>query len=160
MKNPRFTSPTAGEIRLEEIVDQISRAVRDEPDGYQIIVGTDSKTHSMTISYVSVIILYRIGRGGVYFYTRKRSKIGKHSFKARIFQEVSLSLSTAALLEDSLRDRGVNLPEIQCHSDIGNNGKTKTLIREVVSWIAASGYTPHIKPTSFGATSVADRHTD
>ena len=160
MKDPKFTSPTTGEIRLREIVDLISEAVRKEPDGYQIIVGTDSKDHSVTISYVSVIVLYRIGHGGVYFYSRKRSKVGKHSFKARIFQEISLSLSTAALLEDSLRDRGVPMPEIQCHSDIGNNGKTKTLIKEVVAWITASGYTPHIKPTSFGASSVADRHTD
>jgi predicted RNase H-related nuclease YkuK (DUF458 family) len=160
MRELRFISPTLGELTLREVVDIITKAVKEEPDGYRVIVGTDSKNHSPMVLYVTVIILYRVGKGGIYFYTRKRSRVGKHSLKACVYQETSLSLSTAALLEESLKKRGVPKLEIQCHSDIGNNGKTKVLIREVVSWIIASGYIPHIKPNGFGASCVADRHTD
>jgi hypothetical protein len=160
MKGLRFISPTLGEIGLTEVVDNIVKAVREEPDGYRVIVGTDSKNHSSMVLYVTVIILYRLSKGGAYFYTRKRSKVGKHSIKACIHQETSLSLSTAAILEDALKKRGIPKLDIQCHSDIGNNGKTKTLIKEVVSWISASGYTPYIKPNGFGASCVADRHTN
>ena len=49
---------------------------------------------------------------------------------------------------------------IEVHSDIGNHGKTKELIQEVVSWINASGYAAQIKPESFGASKVADKYTD
>ncbi|HIC91422.1 MAG TPA: hypothetical protein EYP21_05065 [Syntrophaceae bacterium] len=160
MKELQFFSPTWGEVSLTRIVDIIAQAVQEEPDGYRLIVGTDSKNHSSMVLYVTVIILYRVGKGGIYFYTRNRSRIGKHSLKACVFQETSLTLSTAARLEDALKERGIPKLEIQCHSDIGNNGKTKMLIREVVSWIIASGYTPHIKPNGFGASCVADRHTD
>ncbi len=160
MKELQFISPTLGEISLKQVVDIIAKAVKEEPDGYRVIVGTDSKNHSPMVLYVTVIILYRLGKGGIYFYTRKRSRVGKHSLKACVYQETSLSLSTAAILEDALKKKGIPKLEIQCHSDIGNNGKTKTLIREVVSWIIASGYTPHIKPSGFGASCVADRHTD
>ena len=157
MSELRFISPTLGETSLEKIVDIIAGAVTEDPDDYHVIVGTDSKKHSSIILYVTVIILHRVGKGGKYFYTRKRSRIGQHSLKACVYQETSLTLSMAAVLEDALEKRGIHELEIQCHSDIGNNGKTKTLIKEVVSWISASGYTPHIKPDGFGASCVADR---
>lgn len=160
MKESQFYSPTWGEISLDGIVDLIAQSVEEEPDSFRLIVGTDSKNHSSTVLYVTVIILYRVGKGGIYFYTKNRSEIGKHSLKACVFQETALSLSTAAKLEDALKKRSIPKLEIQCHSDIGNNGKTKMLIREVVAWIIASGFTPHIKPAGFGASCVADRHTE
>ncbi len=154
-----FVSPTYGIIDLEEITDLIVQRTSEESDGYRLIVGTDSKRRDICAVYVTVIILYHIGKGGTYFYRRSRSEIGKHSLQATIFHETALSLATAAKLDELLKKKGVSI-EIEIHSDIGNHGKTKELIKEVVSWIDSSGYSYRIKPESFGASSVADRYTD
>ncbi|MEK7083182.1 MAG: ribonuclease H-like YkuK family protein [Patescibacteria group bacterium] len=43
--------------------------------------------------------------------------------------------------------------------DIGPNGPTKELIDGVVGMIKGYDFVPVIKPYSFGASIVADRHT-
>ena len=48
---------------------------------------------------------------------------------------------------------------IEIHLDIGTNGDTKDLIREVVGMVVGSGFDARIKPDSFGASKVADRFT-
>jgi predicted RNase H-related nuclease YkuK (DUF458 family) len=45
------------------------------------------------------------------------------------------------------------------HADIGENGKTKDMIKEVVGLIRSNGFEAKIKPESFAASVVADRFT-
>jgi len=155
-----FFSPTKGALCLEEVVNFIAQKVSNAGDGHLLIVGTDSKRHIEYLTYVTVIILYRIGKGGVYFYQRHKSGVGCYSLQAAIYHETALSLATAAKIDDLLKKQGVTGLEIEIHSDVGNHGKTKELIQEVVSWINASGYAAQIKPESFGASKVADKYTD
>jgi predicted RNase H-related nuclease YkuK (DUF458 family) len=49
--------------------------------------------------------------------------------------------------------------DVEVHVDIGQNGDTKELIREVVGWVMGSGFKVKIKPNACGATKVADRYT-
>ncbi len=154
-----FFSPTRGPVSLKEIVGIIAEALQRE-NGCRLIVGTDSKRHTDYLTYVTVIILYRVGKGGIYFYQRQRSEVGRYSLQAAIYHETALSLATAAKLDDLLKQEGLPQVEIEIHSDVGNHGKTKELIQEVVAWINSSGYTAQIKPASFGASSVADKYTD
>ncbi len=158
--NTKFISPSRGLLDLGQVTDIIVKGAYEEPESYRLIIGTDSKNHSSYFSYVTVVILYRIGKGGIYFYQRHRSEIGRYSLQACIYQETALSLATAAKIDDLLKKKGIPKLKIEIHSDIGNHGKTKELIQEVVSWINASGYTPYVKPESFGASTVADKHTD
>ena len=43
--------------------------------------------------------------------------------------------------------------------DIGRNGPTKDMIKEVVGMIKGSGYMVRIKPEAYAASTVADRYT-
>jgi len=43
------------------------------------------------------------------------------------------------------------------HADVGENGKTKDMIKEVTGLIKGNGFEPKIKPESFVASTVADR---
>ena len=45
------------------------------------------------------------------------------------------------------------------HADIGVNGPTKSMVKEVVGLIRGNGFLPMIKPESFAASSVADRYS-
>jgi len=49
---------------------------------------------------------------------------------------------------------------VEIHLDVGKNGATRSLVKEVIKMIVGSGYIAVTKPDSFGATKVADRHTN
>jgi predicted RNase H-related nuclease YkuK (DUF458 family) len=45
------------------------------------------------------------------------------------------------------------------HADVGEQGKTKEMVKEVTGLIRANGFEPKIKPESFAASVIADRYT-
>ena len=45
------------------------------------------------------------------------------------------------------------------HADVGEGGKTKDMIKEVVGLIKSNGFEAKIKPEAFAASVVADRFT-
>ena len=49
--------------------------------------------------------------------------------------------------------------KIEIHIDVGSNGPTRHLIRELVGMIESFGFIACVKPESFGASRVAHRHT-
>ena len=53
-----------------------------------------------------------------------------------------------------------NLPEhkFEIHVDVSENGKTGSMIQGLVGIIRANDFEARIKPNSFAASTVADRH--
>jgi len=152
-----FISPTKGPMTFDQVFEEIiSYASAHPEDNYRLIVGTDSQFREETC-FVTALIVHRQGKGGRFFYTRSYDRHAR-SLRQRIFYEASLSLSVASLLTDKLASHGQEL-NLEIHLDVGNNGATKTLVKEVVGMVNGSGYTCRIKPDSYGASSVADRYT-
>lgn len=81
------------------------------------------------------------------------------SLRQKIFYETSLSLHLASQLEEELRHNGYATLNVEIHVDVGTRGDTRDLIREIVGMVTGSGFNAKIKPDSFGASKVADRHT-
>jgi predicted RNase H-related nuclease YkuK (DUF458 family) len=132
---------------------------QDKKAVYDIIVGTDSqKTKSGGYDFVSALIIHRVGHGGIYFWNRElvSRKIG---LKERIYEEATRSLMTSEHFVTFFKTNGISKYQIQIHVDIGQKGETRELISEVVGMVRGSGYDVKIKPDSFGASKVADRHT-
>ena len=155
-----FMSPTVGRMTLSEVANDIVREIRSWPqDEFRLMIGSDSqpKENRQSVTFVSAIILHRVGKGGRYFVHRETAH---HAFslRQRIFAEAGYSLQLGGMLSEALQDRSMPM-SIQVHLDIGEKGATKQLIREIVAWITASGYEARIKPDSFGASKVADRYT-
>jgi hypothetical protein len=153
-----FISPTKGKLIFEEMFKEIISFIQEEPkELYHLIVGTDSLPGE-EVYFVTAVIIHRIGYGGRYFY---RKIINNHmrSLKQRIFYEATLSLETASLITLQFSKNGVSELPIEIHIDIGTKGETKQLIKEVVGMITSSGYAAKIKPESFGASKVADKHS-
>ena len=76
-----------------------------------------------------------------------------------------LSIELALILRENLNQK---LKEIKepldyqfryIHADVGENGITREMIKEVVGLIRGNGFEPKIKPESFAASVVADRYT-
>ena len=89
--------------------------------------------------------------------------------KQRIWQEALISLALAEKLVLDFYQMGLfnqsklslGAPDdlnLEIHVDIGPNGETRDMIAEIVGMIRANGFKVATKPSSWGASSVADRH--
>ena len=153
-----YISPTKGKMTFEEIFQDIAAFVQEHPeDSYKLIVGTDSMIRE-DVCFVTAIIIHREGKGARFFYSRTRDR-AHYGLKQRIFHEAARSLGVASQLAEKLSENGLADLDIEIHLDVGEQGKTKELIRDVVGMITGSGFGARIKPESFGATTVADKFT-
>ncbi len=158
-------SITYGEVDLEQIVKIIKSIIEGSPDlEYNLIIGTDSQNFSQT-KIVTVIALQRVGRGGVFFYdiTNVR-RISNIKQKLLTETQMSLDLATKVLDEfDKLFDNTdwdyTKYLNFSIHVDAGENGPTKKVIPEIVSYIHSFGFDAITKPDSFVASSIADKYS-
>jgi predicted RNase H-related nuclease YkuK (DUF458 family) len=153
-----FYSPTKGSLTYEKLVTDLLAYVAEEPTArYKLIVGTDSHTRT-DLCFVTAIIVHRLGKGARYYY-RRRHQQRIRSLRQKIFYETAISLSLAEKLAESLSCSGARGLNVEIHLDVGENGDTKELIRDVVGMVVGSGFRAEIKPNSYGASKVADRYT-
>src|SRR3989344_1224242 len=156
-----FHSPTHGTLTLPQIIEKITEFAHASPHyQYRIIIGTDSQKHNdKGIDFVTALVVHRVGGGGIYFwkgYTKKRP----YTLKEKIYEEALTSLDFANEFLFLLKGTPELLHfDLEIHVDIGEKGKTREMIAEVVAMIKGSGYQVKTKPESFGASKVADRHT-
>ncbi len=153
-----FVSPTKGRLNLDQVFKDMTDYISEYPGSrFKLIIGTDSQLRE-EICYVTAVIILREGKGGRFYYNKEREKT-KLSLKQRIFYETSKSLSVAAKMAEKLADNGWADLDIEIHLDVGEQGRTKEIIREVVGMVNGSGFDARIKPDSYGASKVADKFT-
>lgn len=155
----QFISPTDGVISVTRMVQIIETYLQEDPDStYKIVIGTDSHTTKQSTTFVTALVIHRVGKGARFFFRKMRSK-PVNELQYRIYRETELSLQ----LIDMLNQKGLNdllsAWPLEVHIDIGQQGATKSLITEIKGWVTAVGYIARIKPESFGASAVADRFT-
>jgi predicted RNase H-related nuclease YkuK (DUF458 family) len=155
----QFMSPTWGMLTVEQMVQQIELYLEEEPKSqHKIVIGTDSQTTRQSTTFVTAVVIHRVGKGARFFFRKERSK-PIFDLRHRIYRETELSLH----LVDVLNERGMSSLlstwPLEIHIDIGQQGDTKALITEIKGWVTSVGYVARIKPDSFGASAVADRFT-
>jgi hypothetical protein len=153
-----FISPTKGKMTFEEMMQDIIQYIRGLPhSSYKIIIGSDSQVKHDTC-YITAVVIHRLGKGAKYYY-RKQIEQRVRSLRQKIYFETSLSLEVGGLVTGYLAETGYEELDLEIHIDVGNNGETKDLIREVVGMVTGSGFSAKIKPDAYGASSVADKHS-
>lgn len=165
-KQGYFYNPTRGRLELNEVIDEILNYISEKPDRfYDVIVGCDSSS-GQEPHFPVVIVVLRKGEGGRFF-LKKISYSGRKFFnwKQRVLEEVLLSCELALFLRENLEKVIERLPanlnyEFRyIHADIGENGATRDMIKEVTGLIRGNGFEPKIKPEAYVASVVADRYT-
>lgn len=155
----KFHSPTKGCLDFYEVAEEVMVYVKVQPkSSYSLLIGTDSRRHSPQVDYVSVIVIYRHGLGGRYFWTREKRKTGP-ALRDQIYQETLISIDLAKKLLNTISEKILSLYNIEIHIDVGQNGPTKDIIREVVGMVKGYGFNAKTKPEACAASTVADRHT-
>jgi hypothetical protein len=154
-----FRSPTHGPLNFDKVLEKLLEYIGNEPGmEYELIIGTDSMPAGQDAEFVSAIVVHRKNRGGIYFWS-KRHETSLHTLRQRIFQEALHSLKLAEQLIGRLKQLSVIDYNLTIHVDVGPNGETKKMMHEIVGLIRGNGYAVKTKPESYGASSVADRHT-
>lgn len=150
-----FHSPTRGKLSFDAVLSHIDNYIRESPsDRYKVIVGADSQSNSKT-KVVIVICVCRVGKGGRYFYSVDVIKKIK-DIRTKIYLETKLSIDIAKMINEHMFHNNANY-DFCIHADIGKNGKSSKLIKEIIGWVEAEGFTCYIKPNSFVASTIADR---
>lgn len=151
-----------GNFNFSDMCLEITKFIeKDKTAQYEICIGTDSQRHSMEIKFVTAILVHKIGNGGQYYWLSKKIKY-INSLKQKIMQEVSLTYQYKEMLKKGL-EKTLNEYNITIvpHLDIGSNGKTKIYITEALGIFKGFSEKENalIKPNSFAASCVANRHT-
>jgi len=159
----QFYNPTRGNLKIDQVAEEILGYMGDKPEKfYDIIVGCDSSSGDEPHFPVAVVIL-RKGEGGRFFLKKIGYKNRKfYNWKTRVLEEVLLSCELALFLrenvENKLKVASFNYQFRYIHADIGENGQTKDMIKEVIGLIRGNGFEPKIKPEAYVASTVADRY--
>lgn len=166
--NGYFYNPSRGDLTFDEMLKEMLSYMSEKPEKfYDVIVGCDSSSEEQPHFPVAVVIL-RKGEGGRFFLRKIRYPLGEKKFynwKTRILEEVMLSCQLALQLKENLEKKVAVeklMPNYQfryIHADVGENGQTKDMIKEVVGLIRGNGFEAKIKPESYVASVVADRYT-
>jgi predicted RNase H-related nuclease YkuK (DUF458 family) len=154
-----FFNPNEGKMTFDEVISTVVGEMKaHRKERFEILIGTDSSTSTSHIDLVSAIVLHTVGKGGRYFWTRRREK-RTPSLRQRIWREAWLSFDLAQQVIQRLGAISFLQFNLEIHVDIGENGRTKELIDEVVGMIIGSGLSVRIKPHAYAASAVADKHT-
>ena len=161
-----FYNPSRGNLEIKEVIEEILSYIKEKPEKfYDIIVGCDSSSGE-TPTFPLAIVVLRVGEGGRFFLKRISYDDRKfYNWKTRILEEVLLSCRLALFLREQLDKKiksEISSPNYQfryIHADVGENGSTKDMVKEVTGLIRGNGFEPMIKPESFAASSVADRYS-
>lgn len=171
INNGNFYSPSKGNVGFSEMIKDIHQYISSEPEFfYDIVVGCDSPSCDKPFFPIAIVVL-RKGSGGRFFLKKMHypdnflRKFANLNWKNRILQEVYLSCELSLSLRETLeKEFGAARPNFNyqfqyIHADVGEQGKTKEMVKEVVGLIRSNGFEPCIKPASFAASVVADRYT-
>lgn len=164
-----FYNPSKGNLSFNGVIKEIFSYIQEKPEMfYDIVVGCDSPSGEK-VFFPVVIVIWRVGGGGRFF-IKKMSYPENFSKKfsnwhQRILEEVLLSCDLALFLKDALakelalQNSGLNYQFRYIHADVGEQGQTRDMVKEIVGLIKSNGFEPKIKPESFAASVVADRYT-
>lgn len=159
-----FHSPGDKDYGLLNLSKEIKSFIDGDPSSfYSLIIGTDSQSKRINgvseIDFVTAVVIYRKKKGARYFW-RKVREVKKLVLRDKIYTETLMSLDLAAKIVPEVRKLvSPSKYDLEIHIDVGSLGQTRTMIREVVGMVTGNGYVAKTKPESWGASSVADKHT-
>ena len=161
----KFVSPTQGEVAIERMINDIAEFVDEEPSSfYRLVIGTDSQERrtngSAEVDYVTAIVIHRRGKGARYYWKKEKTNGKIPVLRDKIYTETLNSLEVAQEIVPRLRQLVTPAKyDLEIHIDVGPLGPTREMIREVVGMVNGNGFTAKTKPESWGASTVADKHT-
>lgn len=151
-------SITYGEMSFSKVCEKIKEYTQQDSESeYIISIGTDSQSVDGYTKVVSVVAIVRKSKGGIFFYDIKKIKKIKN-LRQKIFKETQYSIDLASKIMDYILEKEIRA-SLEVHVDIGHQGDTKHLIKEIAGWVMALGFKCCLKPDSYTSSGIADKIT-
>lgn len=142
-------------IAFYEIIQKIK--THNKKKG-QVFIGTDSHIKQGKCTFTTSIVLLGAEEqsGGIYFYNKEKYN-EPTLFYNRILKEAEKSINLAIKISEICPSTNLEI-----HMDVSpeeKNEKTSKMAKMLMGYATGSGFKCKIKPDSFAATTVADKHT-
>jgi len=123
-----------------------------------VYIGTDSFSEKKACVFATSIVLLGADdqKGGKYF-IKKEKVVRPASFYNRILKEAEKSVNIALEITEIFPEL-----DLEVHLDVSaehKNEKTSPMTKMLMGYTIGSGFKCKIKPDSFAASSVADKHS-
>jgi len=148
-----------GKYTMEDVCAHIQTSLRDRDHEYEIAIGTDSQVRGKLFRFITVVCIWKKGKGGMYYYKTEyvpRSSFPLSNQKTRMFDEVAKTIELALVLEEKTAHR----PIIHVDASIPTKKEfTSSFSEQLKGYVVSCGYECVLKPESYVANCIADRHT-
>lgn len=155
-------------MSFEDVFLRIINFIKDDPSAsYRIAIGTDSQIRNKSY-FVTAILVHRVGKGAVGFIKEVVISRTIKSLREKISLETALTQEIAYMftphhieqIYEAILSQGNHTHlDLEIHLDIGSNGLTKSLIKEMVTRVSGLGFDVKIKPYAPAASSLANKYT-
>jgi predicted RNase H-related nuclease YkuK (DUF458 family) len=142
----------------DEIFEKVKARVLNPDTNTHVMVGTDSHSYGAFYHFITVLCVWDEGKGGTYFYRSalEPRKTFQGSQKLRLQDEVTKSLAVAFELESKL---GLK-PEVHIDASPPSKKEFSSSFSDFLKgYVLSSGYDAILKPESFCANAIADKHS-
>jgi len=143
----------------DDVLSWVLAAERDRWNApFELVVGTDSHLCSRDFRFVTVVCIYKTGKGGNYFYSTSYEPrlTYKGNQQRRMYKEVEISIELA----NWLLEKADVIPVVHCDvSPKGAGQYTSAFSDQLKGYVIGSGFECKIKPESWCANAVADKHS-
>ena len=143
---------------LLPIKEAVHKTIQNELEaGYKlkVCIGTDSQVRGKDITFATVIVFLREGKGGFMFINSKTER-AEMSIRKRMINEVAKSVTLAYELSSTWDEFDIDL---EIHADINTDAsfKSNVALKEAMGYIKGMGYEFKAKPNAFASSSCADK---
>jgi len=143
----------------EDIYAAITKSMRDVGYDYEVAIGTDSQIRGKLFRFITVLCIWKKGKGGVYFYKTEyapRSAFPISNQKMRMFDEVGKTIELAIKIQEKTGFK----PIVHVDASIPHKKEfTSSFSEQLRGYVVSCGYECVLKPESYVANCIADRHT-
>jgi predicted RNase H-related nuclease YkuK (DUF458 family) len=165
---PLFRNTKQETFTFTEMFSRILNFIKeDSKTSYRIAIGTDSMVKTTTC-FITAVLVHRVGKGAIAFLKKVIIPRPIHSLREKISTEITFTQEIAYMFTPERIDQiyeavltadETNHLDLEIHIDIGSQGPTKELIKEMVGRVSGMGFDVKIKPYSTAASSLANRYT-
>lgn len=155
-----WLTPSRGTFTFNQMINNIFSYIDSDINAsYEIIVGTDSQNHKSLgfTKYITAVVVRKVGMGAQYFFKTDYKPIVS-SLRQKIWNEAILTYETIEMIKINTSELLIKV-SIVPHLDVGTDGKSKKYIDEIKYMFSSNGYDIKIKPYSYVASGVADKHS-
>jgi hypothetical protein len=137
-------------------LSQIYEEIISSGPSSEIYVGTDSDPSRKKVAFVTGVVIRYPGSGANYYWSRRYIDSSKFfNLGHRLELEVVDSIVVASLLREETGRKKITI-HADCSSKPGN--ASFEFLNRITSYSKAMGFVTVVKPDSWAASSVADKH--